>query len=89
MLLVAGTLPFWDTFRRWPMAQAAMRGTNAAVVGVLGSALYNPVWIGAVLVPMDFAIVAIGFALLTVWKLPPLAVVVAMTAAAVAVAALR
>jgi len=79
LLLVTGALPFWDAFRRRPTAQAAMRGTNAAVVGVLGSALYNPVWISAVITPSDFAIVAIGFALLTVWRLPPLAVVGAMT----------
>jgi chromate transporter len=83
LLLVTGALPFWDAFRRRPTAQAAMRGTNAAVVGVLGAALYNPVWISAVIAPSDFAIVAIGFALLTVWRLAPLVVVVAMTVAAV------
>jgi chromate transporter len=81
LLLVTGALPFWDAFRRRPTAQAAMRGSNAAVVGVLGAALYNPVWISAVVAPSDFAIVAIGFALLTVWRLAPLAVVVAMTVA--------
>jgi chromate transporter len=87
VLLVAGALPFWDAFRRRPAAQAAMRGTNAAVVGVLGAALYNPVWTGAVADPMDFAIVAVGFALLTVWRLAPLTVVVAMTAGTVALRA--
>jgi chromate transporter len=81
LLLVAGLLPFWDAFRRRPTAQAAMRGTNAAVVGVLGSALYNPVWSSAVDGPRDFAIVAVGFVLLMVWRWPPLAVVVAMTVA--------
>lgn len=84
MLLVAGVLPFWDAFRRRPAAQAAMRGTNAAVVGVLGAALYDPVWISAILVPSDFAVAAIGFALLTVWRLPPLVVVAAMTVGTVA-----
>ncbi len=44
LLLVAGALPFWDAFRRRPSAQAAMRGTNAAVVGILAAALYDPVW---------------------------------------------
>jgi chromate transporter len=44
MLLVYGTLPFWDAMRTRPAAQAAMRGSNAAVVGILGAALYNPVW---------------------------------------------
>jgi chromate transporter len=85
LLLVSGALPFWDTFRRRPAAQAAMRGTNAAVVGVLAAALYNPVWTSAVIVPSDFAIVAIGFVLLTVWRLAPLTVVATMTAAATAV----
>ena len=47
MLLVYGMLPFWDAMRTRPAAQAAMRGTNAAVVGILGAALYNPVWISA------------------------------------------
>jgi chromate transporter len=75
LLLVSGLLPFWDTFRRRPNAQAAMRGTNAAVVGILGAALYNPVWTSAVTGPADFAIAAAGFVLLTVWRLPPLAVV--------------
>jgi chromate transporter len=83
LLLMAGALPFWDAFRRRPEAQAAMRGTNAAVVGVLGAALYNPVWTSAVIVPMDFAVAAIGFVLLTVWRLPPLWVVVLMTAGTV------
>jgi chromate transporter len=75
LLLIAGLLPFWDAFRRRPEAQAAMRGTNAAVVGILGAALYNPVWISAVMGPGDFAIAAVGFVLLTVWRLPPLIVV--------------
>jgi chromate transporter len=75
LLLMAGVLPFWDTLRRRPGAQAAMRGTNAAVVGILASALYNPVWTSAVLSPVDFASAAIGFVMLTAWKMPPLAVV--------------
>jgi chromate transporter len=87
LLLVAGALPFWDAFRRNPTAQAAMRGTNAAVVGVLGSALYDPVWTSAVIVPTDFMVVAIGFALLTIWRLAPLAVVAAMTAGTIALRA--
>jgi chromate transporter len=79
LLLVAGLLPFWDAFRRRPAAQAAMRGTNAAVVGILAAALYNPVWTSAVTGQRDFAIAAIGFVLLVVWRLPPLAVVAAIT----------
>jgi chromate transporter len=65
-----------------------MRGTNAAVVGVLGAALYDPVWTSAVLSPADFAIVAIGFILLTVWRMAPLVVVAAVTATATVVNAL-
>ena len=76
MLLVYGMLPFWDETRTRPAAQAAMRGTNAAVVGILGAALYSPVWTSAVLVPRDFALALAGFLLLTVWKVPPWIVVV-------------
>jgi chromate transporter len=81
MLLVYGMLPFWDSFRTRPTAQAAMRGTNAAVVGILGAALYNPVWTSAVLAPRDFALALFGFLLLTVWKLPSWVVVVLLAAA--------
>ena len=81
MLLVYGMLPFWDSFRTRPTAQAAMRGTNAAVVGILGAALYNPVWTSAVLAPRDFALALFGFLLLTVWKQPSWIVVVVLAAA--------
>lgn len=54
-------------------------GTNAAVVGILGAALYDPVWTSAILSPYDFALALTGFALLTVWKAPPW-MIVAMTA---------
>jgi chromate transporter len=83
MLLVYGMLPFWDAMRTRPAAQAAMRGTNAAVVGILGAALYDPVWTSAVLTPRDFALALAGFLLLTVWKLPPWIVVVFLAAAGV------
>ncbi|MBN9081857.1 MAG: chromate transporter [Rhizobiales bacterium 62-17] len=76
LLLVYGTLPFWDALRLRPTAQAAMRGTNAAVVGILGAAFYSPVWTSAVLTPRDFAVALAGFLLLTVWKAPPWVVVV-------------
>jgi chromate transporter len=83
MLLVYGTLPFWDVMRTRPGAQAAMRGSNAAVVGILGAALYNPVWTSAVLTPRDFALALAGFLLLTVWKAPPWIVVVLLAGAGV------
>jgi chromate transporter len=83
MLLVYGTLPFWDAMRTRSAAQAAMRGTNAAVVGILGAALYNPVWTSAVQTPRDFALALAGFLLLTVWKLSPWIVVVLLAGAGV------
>ena len=80
LLLVYGMLPFWGALRLRPSAQAAMRGTNAAVVGILGAALYNPVWTSAVLTPRDFAVALAGFLLLTVWTLAPWIVVVLLAA---------
>lgn len=74
-LILLGTLPFWDRFRQRSGAQAIMRGVNAAVVGLLGAALYNPVWTSSVNTPSDFAIALVGFVLLTVWRAPPLLVV--------------
>lgn len=76
VLVLLGALPFWDAFRTRPAAQAAMRGVNAAVVGLLGAALYNPVWTTSVKAPGDFGIALTGFVLLTVWRAPPLVVVV-------------
>lgn len=88
LLLVTGALPFWNDLRRHPLAQAMMRGANAAVVGILASALYEPVWTGAVLNPRDFAVALIGFVLLTVWKTPPWVVVVLTAASGVGLALL-
>ncbi len=87
LLLVTGAVPFWDRLRTSPMAQAAMRGTNAAVVGVLGAALYDPVWVGAIIDARDFALAAIGFALLTVWKAAPWVVVIGLVAGSIAISA--
>ena len=52
-----------------------MRGVNAAAVGLLGAALYNPAWTSSVKAPVDFGIALVGFVLLTVWRAPPLVVV--------------
>jgi chromate transporter len=76
LLILVGMLPFWDTFRKRAAAQALMRGVNAAVVGLLGAALYNPVWTSSVKTPEDFGIALVGFVLLTVWRAPPLVVVI-------------
>ena len=81
LLLVYGMLPFWDQFRSHPMAQFAMRGANAAVVGILGAALYDPVWTSTVITPRDFAFALAGFLLLTVWKVSPGIVVILLGAA--------
>src|SRR5271166_1668425 len=86
ILILLGALPFWQALRARAGARAAMAGVNAAVVGLLASALYDPVWTGAVRSPADFAIAAADFAALTVWKAPPLAVVVLTAAAGVALA---
>jgi chromate transporter len=76
ILILLGTLPFWESFRKRTGAQAAMRGVNAAVVGVLGAALYNPIWVSSVKTPGDFGVALLGFILLAVWRVPPLAVVI-------------
>ena len=85
LLLVFGLLPFWDSLRPRPMVQAGMRGANAAVVGILGAALYSPVWTSAVLSQRDFAVALAGFLLLAVWKLPPWSVVAMCAIAGAAV----
>jgi chromate transporter len=76
MLILIGTLPFWDTFRSRFGAQAAMRGINAAVVGLLGAALYTPVWTSSVHNPADVSVAIIGFVLLTAWHTQPIVVVI-------------
>jgi chromate transporter len=75
-LLVIGVLPFWDDLRRYQAVRSALIGVNAAVVGLLLAALYNPVWTSAIKGPADFALGLAAFALLVFWKLPPWLVVV-------------
>ena len=76
LLVLVGTLPFWDAFRRRVSAQAIMRGVSAAVVGLLGAALYHPVWTSSVETPADLGLALVGFVLLNAWRAPPLLVVV-------------
>ncbi|UAJ09801.1 chromate efflux transporter [Polymorphobacter megasporae] len=83
MLLLFGALPFWSALSAQPLARAALRGTNAAVVGILASALYDPVGTGAIGSWRDAVIAVAGFAALTFAKAPPLAVVAATVGAAV------
>ncbi|HLY80561.1 MAG TPA: chromate efflux transporter [Caulobacteraceae bacterium] len=75
LLILIGALPFWSWLRTQPGAQAAVSGVNAAVVGLLGAALYDPIWTGSVHTRGDFALALAGFVLLTAWRAPPLAVV--------------
>jgi chromate transporter len=75
ILVLLGALPFWDSFRKRTGAQAMMRGVNAAVVGVLGAALYDPVWTTTVHTSRDFGVALVGFVLLVAWRAPPLVVV--------------
>jgi chromate transporter len=74
-LLLTGALPFWDRFRAMPAAQSAMRGANAAVVGILGAALYDPVFTNAIGDMRDFALALACFVALIAWKAPPWGVV--------------
>jgi chromate transporter len=74
-LLLTGVLPFWNRFRSRPQAQALMRGANAAVVGILAAALYNPVFTTAITGPGPFCLGLVCFVLLIAWKTPPWAVV--------------
>lgn len=77
-LLVIGVIPIWEKLSSHPRARAALTGVNAAVVGLLASAFYSPVWTSAVLSPLDFALAAAAFAALTVWKTPSWAIVIAL-----------
>lgn len=75
-LLVIGTLPFWNRLRRMPLMQGALVGVNAAVVGLLLAALYDPIWTSSILSSLDFALAALLFLLLVFWKLPPWIIVI-------------
>ncbi len=86
-LLLTGVLPFWERLRGLTHVRQAVMGVSAAVVGLLLAALYDPVWTSAVVAPEDFAIAAVAFALLAVWKVPPWLVVM-LTAVAGALVAL-
>ncbi|ARC38118.1 chromate transporter [Paracoccus yeei] len=74
-LILIGALPFWDQLRRTTWAQSAMQGGNAAVVGILGAALYSPVFTSAIGGMPDFALALICFVALMAWKAPPWVVV--------------
>ncbi len=79
-LLVAGIMPFWETLRRRGDIQSALRGVNAAVVGLLLAALYQPVWTGAIHSATDVVLALLAFTLLVLWKRPPWLAVLATAA---------
>jgi chromate transporter len=89
ILILLAALPFWDSFRKRSWAQAVMRGVNAAVVGLLGAALYTPVWTTSVTDPADFGLALVGFVLLTVWEAPPLFVVAVTALGGIALAVIN
>lgn len=80
-LLVVGALPFWERLRQSLRTQAALAGVNAAVVGLLLAALYQPVWTSAIQQPQDFGLALVALVALMFWKLPPWLVVIGSAAA--------
>ena len=87
-LLTVGALPFWERLRRVRAIRSALTGVNAAVVGLLLAALYDPVWTSAIRSAADFGLALTAFALLAFWKLPPWLVVVLTALGGWAIAAL-
>lgn len=75
-LLILGTLPFWNSLRKNPNIQGPLMGVNAAVVGILISAFYHPIWTSSIIDASDFAFAAILFSMLVYWKLPPWIIVI-------------
>ncbi|MCW7752916.1 chromate efflux transporter [Desulfobotulus sp. H1] len=69
-LLLLAVLPFWNHFRQMAAARSLMQGANAAVVGILGAALYHPVWTSAIGGPHEFALALAAFVFLSIWKFP-------------------
>ncbi len=87
-LLVAGVLPLWRAIAGRPIAARVIAGVNAAVVGILGAALYDPVWTSAVHGPLDMAIALVGFTLLAAWRVSAIIVVIWCVIASIASAVL-
>ena len=89
MLVLVGVMPFWQTLRSRSAAPAAMRGINAAVVGLLGAAFYSPVWTSSINSTADLSVALIGFVALTAWQARPLWVVILGALAGIALALIR
>ena len=75
-LLILGALPFWDALRRNPKVAGALIGVNAAVVGILIAAFYQPIFTSTVNGAVDFVFAAFLFAMIAYWKMPPWALVI-------------
>lgn len=75
-LLVIGILPFWERLRAWEPATATLTGVNAAVVGLLGAALYDPVFVAGITSPATLALAVAAFIAGTMWKVPAWATVI-------------
>ena len=89
MLVALAGSPLWNWVGNHPAARGALAGVNAAVVGVLGAALYNPIWTSAILGARDLAIALIAFMLVERWRAPPILIVVFCVAAAVTLSLVR
>ena len=80
-LLVMGVLPFWESLRQNLRTRAALSGINAAVVGLLLAALYQPVWTSAIIEAKDFGLALVALIALMFWKFPAWLVVIGCGAA--------
>lgn len=87
-LILVGVLPFWNAFRTRPVAPALLRGANAAVVGILAAALYDPVFVTAIDGPASFGLALVCFVLLIAWRTPPWVVVIVGAVGGVLISAL-
>ena len=88
-LVALAGLPLWNWVGHHPTARGALAGVNAAVVGVLGAALYTPIWTSAILGARDLAVALVAFMLLERWRAPPILIVVFSVASALVMAWLR
>jgi chromate transporter len=87
LLVALAGVPLWNWMGHNAAARGALAGVNAAVVGVLGAALYDPIWTSAILTGRDLAIALVGFLLLERWRIPPILIVVFCVGAAIAASA--
>ena len=89
MLVALAGLPLWSWLGHHPLARGALAGVNAAVVGVLGAALYNPIWTSAILSARDLVVALMAFLLLERWRAPPILIVVFCVAVAISMVFVR